>query len=75
MQPSHEIIEEGFEEAFVDDTPTLEERLADIVFKLRSHSEPLNESLDGDYSLGVEAGFEMAAEMIENLIRQLGDNV
>lgn len=59
------------------DTSVVEEeidvaaRLSDFVFKLRAHSEPLNESFDADYSLGVEAGCEMAAEMIENLIRQL----
>jgi hypothetical protein len=47
------------------------ELLSDLVFKLRAHSEPLNESQEGGYSLGVEAGCEMAAEMIENLIRQL----
>jgi hypothetical protein len=62
------------EESFDYDVPSVEDRLADLVFKLRSHSEPLNESVDGDYSLGVESGCEMAAEMIENLIRQLGDN-
>ena len=62
------------EESFDDAAPSVEDRLADLVFKLRSHSEPLNESVGGDdYSLGVEAGCEMAAEMIENLIRQLGD--
>lgn len=61
------------EESFEPEAPSVEDRLADLVFKLRSHSEPLNESAEGDYSLGVEAGCEMAAEMIENLIRQLGD--
>lgn len=62
-EPSLEIIEEA--EVPVTDL------LSDLVFKLRAHSEPLNESLAGDYSLGVEAGCEMAAEMIENLIKQL----
>jgi hypothetical protein len=47
-------------------------RLADIVFKMRAYSEPLTESVQDDsYSTGVEAGLEMAAEMLENLIREL----
>lgn len=69
---------EEVREALVEDTHMPEihvtDRLADLVFKLRSHSEPLMESASAqDYSLGVEAGCEMAAEMIENLIRQLGE--
>jgi hypothetical protein len=46
--------------------------MANLVFKLRAHSEPLNESFDADYSVGVEAGLEMAATMLENLMRQMG---
>jgi hypothetical protein len=63
IEPVVETIDEGINVA---------DRLSDLVFKLRAHSEPLNETLAGDYGLGVEAGCEMAAEMIENLIRQLG---
>lgn len=63
-EPALEVIEEA--------PVSAAELLSDLVFKLRAHSEPLNESQGGDYSLGVEAGCEMAAEMIENLIRQLG---
>ncbi len=47
------------------------DRLADLVFKMRAHSEPLNESAEGDYCLGFESGLEMAAEMLENLIREI----
>lgn len=61
-----EVVEEGV---------AVTDLLSDLVFKLRAHSEPLNESAGGDYSLGVEAGCEMAAEMIENLIRQLSGEV
>lgn len=61
-------------ETYVEEAQPLSDRLGDLVFKLRSHSEPMNESYVGDYSLGVEAGCEMAAEMIENLIRQLDND-
>jgi hypothetical protein len=44
----------------VDD---ISQRLADIVFKLRSYTDPTG----GEYSLGFEEGLEMAARMIENL--------
>ena len=47
-------------------------RLAEMVFKMRAYSEPLTESVQDDtYCTGVEAGLEMAAEMLENLIREL----
>lgn len=49
------------EPAVVIDYP---ERLADIVFKLRSHLDDTG----GEYSLGFEQGLEMAARMIDNLI-------
>ena len=45
------------------------QRLADIVFKLRSYTDPTG----GDYSLGFEQGLEMAAQMIENLINAKGN--
>lgn len=67
-QPAPIISEEIVEEAFDTDAA-----LADIIFKLRSYSEPLNESLGDDYGIGVEAGCEMAAEMIENLLRQMSE--
>lgn len=49
----------------------LAERLGDMVFKLRAHSSPA----EGDFALGEEAGCEMAAEMLENLLRQMGDPI
>lgn len=47
----------------------LAERLGDMVFKLRAHSSPA----EGDFALGEEAGCEMAAAMLETLLRQMGD--
>lgn len=64
--PIEENVPEEIEEPPVDYSA----RLADIVFKLRSYSEPTG----GDYSLGFEQGLEMAAQMIENLINTMGDN-
>ncbi len=45
------------------------QRLADIMFKLRSYTDPTG----GEYSLGFEQGLEMAAQMIENLINATGE--
>ncbi len=45
------------------------QRLADMLFKLRSYTDPTG----GDYSLGFEQGLEMAAQMIENLINTMGE--
>jgi hypothetical protein len=45
------------------------QRLADMLFKLRSYTDPTG----GDYSLGYEQGLEMAAQMIENLINAMGE--
>lgn len=66
-----EPLTESVLEIIEEDAIPVSDLLSDLVFKLRAHSEPLNESLEGDYSLGVEAGCEMAAAMLENLIRQL----
>ena len=43
-------------------------RLEDVIFNLRSYTDG-----DGrpDYSLGVEAGCEMAADMVENLLKSV----
>ena len=46
----------------------LPQRLADIVFKLRSYSEPTG----GEFALGFEQGLEMAAAMIDGLIDTMG---
>jgi flagellar biosynthesis/type III secretory pathway protein FliH len=63
------------EPELVEESIDVSAHLADLMFKLRAHSEMLNEAVEEEYamgySLGVEAGCEMAAEMIENLIRQL----
>lgn len=52
-----------------DKAKMIAERLGDMVFKLRAHSSPA----EGDFALGEEAGCEMAAAMLETLLRQLGD--
>jgi flagellar biosynthesis/type III secretory pathway protein FliH len=68
-------VETPVEPEVIEEGESVEDRLADLAFKLRAHSEMLNEAVDEEYasgySLGVEAGCEMAAEMIDNLIRQL----
>jgi hypothetical protein len=52
------------------DTTLLEHDLECIVFKLRAFLE----SSDGDYALGVEAGMQRAADMIENVLRRHREN-
>lgn len=43
------------------------EDLKDVVFKLRSYTS----NQDGDRGLGIEEGMQLAADMIENLIRRI----
>lgn len=43
----------------------LKENLQEAVFKMRSYSDDTG----GDYSLGFESGLEMAATMIENILK------
>lgn len=45
----------------------LHELLLDAVFKMRSYVEPT----EGDYALGFEAGLEMAAGMIDNILKSI----
>jgi hypothetical protein len=47
-----------------DKTERLKQELRDLVSRLRAHME----SEEGDFSLGVEYGMQMAADMIENMI-------
>ncbi len=57
------------EDVVTEDTRTiLREQLESAVFKLRSYSE----SSGGEYALGFEQGLEMAAEMVENILRTIG---
>lgn len=44
-------------------------RLEDLVSRLRAH----RDQTGGDYSLGFERGLEMAAQMVENLKKSLGE--
>lgn len=61
------------EAEWAEESVDVAERLNDLIFKMRAYSEPLNESVQGGYCLGVEAGLEMAAEMLENLLREMGE--
>lgn len=69
--PEREIIEEDIVEE--DEGIDVPDRLRDLIFKMRAYSEPLQESVQGDYCMGVESGLEMAAEMLENLLREMGE--
>lgn len=60
-------------EQVVEESVDVSERLTDLIFKMRAYSEPLTESAHGGYCMGVEAGLEMAAEMLENLLREIGE--
>lgn len=51
------------------DTALLED-LEHIIFKLRAFME----SSHGDFALGVEAGMQRAAEMIENVLKRHQEN-
>jgi hypothetical protein len=61
------VVEEVIEEA---EAFPVAERLQDLMEKLRAYSSPS----EGDLGLGEETGAEMAADMIENLIRQMGEH-
>lgn len=58
-------VEEPIVEEPVETVDPYKQRLADIIFDLRSHTDLTG----GEYSLGFEQGLEMAARMIENLIK------
>lgn len=45
----------------------MEEQLENLIFKLRSYQD----SESGEYALGVEAGMNRAADMIENMLNRL----
>ena len=67
-----QLVEEQ-DDMFESEEPEIDmsSEINDLIFKLRSHSEPLCESAGGSaYSFGFEAGLEMAAEMLENLLRR-----
>lgn len=63
-----EFIEE-FEETPSQDNSILIEKINDLIFKLRSHLE----SEDSDKSLGIEIGLQMAAEMLEHLVKNYSE--
>jgi hypothetical protein len=66
LSPAEPILEDVSPETMTPkDNPVLDE-LRDLVFKLRSHTE----NDEGDKALGIEEGMQLAADMIENLIRR-----
>lgn len=64
---------DNFVEECFDEIPPFDFRdeIENAIFKLRSHSEPLCES-DGEskYSIGFESGLEMAATILENILKR-----
>lgn len=65
MNEDHDPMPVDIEEETLD----ILQELRTIVFKLRSHSDPVG----GEYSFGFESGLEMAAMMVDNLISRIGD--
>lgn len=65
------ILEESIRVPGVDVPPLLLEDVNDMIFKLRSYSEP-----DGDlsYARGVEEGLALAANMLERLLERHSGN-
>lgn len=62
-----DMILETIEVPDLDESPYLLEDVNDMIFKLRSYSEP-----DGnlDYARGVEEGLALAADMLERLLER-----
>jgi len=67
MSLEDDIMLEGIEVADLDTPQLLKEDVNDMIFKLRSYSEP-----DGnaDYARGVEEGLALAANMLERLMER-----
>jgi hypothetical protein len=67
MSLEDDMILESIEVPDLDGTPYLVEDVNDMIFKLRSYSEP-----DGnlDYARGVEEGLALAANMLERLLER-----
>jgi hypothetical protein len=64
---SHQDIYETEEDNTIQNPPDVIEKLNLLVTKLRDHYEPE----ESEKSVGVELGMNMAADMIENLIKEL----
>lgn len=62
---NEEVLVEQLAPAALD--PMMEEKLSNLVFKLRSYQDPDM----GEYAAGVEAGMSRAADMLQNLINRL----
>ena len=67
MSETDEVLSEGILVTEIDPSEFLLEDVNDMIFKLRSYSEP-----DGnlDYARGVEEGLALAANMMERLIER-----
>lgn len=50
------------------DQPCVSDKLNDLAERLRS----LRDTTGGDYSMGFEQGLEMAAQMVENIAKNIG---
>ena len=66
-----DMILESIQVPDLDGSPVLLEDIKDMIFKLRSYSEP-----DGDlnYARGVEEGLALAADMLERLLERHSGN-
>jgi hypothetical protein len=62
-----DVILESIQVPGLDDSTPLLEDVSDMIFKLRSYSEP-DETLD--YARGVEEGLALAANMLERLLER-----
>ena len=66
-----DMILENIQVADLDVSPMLLEDVGDMIFKLRSYSEP---DSNLDYARGVEEGLALAANMLERLLESHSGN-
>lgn len=57
----------------VEDEIDIQHILKELKFNIDTHCEPLNESVNGSYEDGVEAGLEMASRMLDRVIRGINN--
>jgi len=67
--PQPEILTEEVLVEHVDPVldPAIQQKLEDLIFKLRNYQDPEV----GEYAAGMEAGMSQAADMLENLITRI----
>ena len=66
-----DMILESIQVPDLDGSPILLEDINDMIFKLRSYSEP---DSDLNYARGVEEGLALAADMLERLLERHSGN-